>query len=44
MDLTMGRLHVARLKNGEPSTHPLSGPELRGLRAWKRRQGERLEE
>jgi type 1 fimbriae regulatory protein FimB/type 1 fimbriae regulatory protein FimE len=40
MDLKAGCLHVARLKHGEPSTHPLRGPELRGLRAWKRRQGE----
>ena len=33
-------LHVARRKNGSPSTHPLRGPELRTLRSWKRRQEE----
>ena len=27
-DLKAGTLHVARLKNGSPSTHPLRGPEL----------------
>ena len=32
VDLTQGLLHVARLKNGVPSTHPLRGPELRALR------------
>jgi integrase len=36
IDLTAGTLHVARLKHGSPSTHPLRGPELRALRAWKR--------
>ena len=40
IDLKAGTLHVARLKNGSPSTHPLRGPELRALRAWKREQGE----
>ena len=40
VDLKAGRLHVARLKHGDPSTHPLRGPELRAIRAWKRRQGE----
>ena len=40
VDLKAGALHVARLKNGAPSTHPLRGPELRALRAWKRKQGE----
>ncbi len=30
--LKAGRLHVVRLKNGSPSTHPLRGPELRALR------------
>ena len=29
-----------RLKHGSPSTHPLRGPELRALRAWKREQGD----
>ena len=32
VDLKSGRLHVRRLKNGLPSTHPLYGPELRALR------------
>jgi type 1 fimbriae regulatory protein FimB/type 1 fimbriae regulatory protein FimE len=40
IDLRAGTLHVARLKNGSPSTHPLRGPELRALRAWKREQGD----
>ena len=40
IDLKAGTLHVARIKNGSPSTHPLRGPELRALRAWKRKQGE----
>ena len=35
-----GTLHVARLKHGSPSTHPLRWPELRALRAWKREQPE----
>jgi type 1 fimbriae regulatory protein FimB/type 1 fimbriae regulatory protein FimE len=39
IDLRAGTLHVARLKHGSPSTHPLRGPELRALRAWKREQG-----
>jgi integrase len=40
VDLKAGTLHVARLKNGSPSTHPLRGPELRALRAWRREQGD----
>jgi len=32
VDLEQGLLHVARLKNGTPSVHPLRGPELRSLR------------
>jgi type 1 fimbriae regulatory protein FimB/type 1 fimbriae regulatory protein FimE len=40
IDLKVGTLQVARLKHGSPSTHPLRGPELRALRAWKREQGE----
>jgi type 1 fimbriae regulatory protein FimB/type 1 fimbriae regulatory protein FimE len=39
MDLAQGLLHVARLKNGTPSTHPLRGPEIRALRRL-RREGE----
>src|SRR5229473_6101793 len=38
--LRAGALHVARLKHGSPSTHPLRGPELRALRAWKREQSD----
>lgn len=38
VDLRAGLLHVSRLKNGVPSTHPLRGPELRALRAL--REGE----
>jgi type 1 fimbriae regulatory protein FimB/type 1 fimbriae regulatory protein FimE len=30
IDLARARIHVNRAKNGEPSTHPLSGVELRG--------------
>lgn len=40
IDLKAGTLHVARLKQGSSSTHPLRGPELRALRAWKREQAE----
>jgi type 1 fimbriae regulatory protein FimB/type 1 fimbriae regulatory protein FimE len=40
IDLKGGHLHVTRLKHGSPSTHPLRGPELRALRAWKRGQGD----
>lgn len=36
VDLVQGRLHVRRRKNGNPSTHPLHGPELRALRRLKR--------
>jgi integrase len=42
IDLKAGLLHVARLKHDSPSTHPLRGPELRALRAWKREQGETM--
>ncbi len=36
VDLKLGLLHVRRLKNGLPSTHPLRGAELRLLRQLKR--------
>jgi type 1 fimbriae regulatory protein FimB/type 1 fimbriae regulatory protein FimE len=36
IDFTQGLLHVSRLKNGTPSTHPLRGPEIRALRRLKR--------
>lgn len=32
IELKAGRLHVTRLKNGEPSTHTLQGDEIRALR------------
>lgn len=35
-DLKQGLLHVRRLKNGFPSTHPLRSTELRALRQIKR--------
>jgi type 1 fimbriae regulatory protein FimB/type 1 fimbriae regulatory protein FimE len=36
VDLTQGLVHVARLKNGISSVHPLRGPELRSLRRLQR--------
>jgi type 1 fimbriae regulatory protein FimE len=36
IDLKAGLLHVNRLKNGTPSTHPLRGAELRALRQLRR--------
>jgi len=36
VDLKAGLLAVTRRKNGQPSTHPLRGPELRALRALRR--------
>jgi type 1 fimbriae regulatory protein FimB/type 1 fimbriae regulatory protein FimE len=36
VDLKTGVLHVARLKNGIASTHPIRGPELRALRELRR--------
>jgi type 1 fimbriae regulatory protein FimB/type 1 fimbriae regulatory protein FimE len=38
IDLASARMHVNRAKNGEPSTHPLSGVELRALRRLKREE------
>jgi type 1 fimbriae regulatory protein FimB/type 1 fimbriae regulatory protein FimE len=32
IDLAQGLVHVARLKNGMASVHPLRRPELRALR------------
>jgi type 1 fimbriae regulatory protein FimE len=40
IDLKAGRLHVNRLKHGDPSTHPLRGPEIRALRKIQREQPE----
>lgn len=36
VDLKKGFLHVVRLKNGTPSTHPVRGVELRALRQLQR--------
>jgi integrase len=36
IDLKTGLVHVARLKNGVASTHPIRGPELRALRELRR--------
>jgi len=38
VDLTHGRLHVSRAKNGMASVHPLTGSELRALRRLQREQ------
>ena len=36
IDLKQGLLHVNRVKNGSPSSHPVRGPEIRALRRLKR--------
>ena len=36
IDLRAGLIHVSRKKNGVPSTHPLSGDEVRALRQLRR--------
>jgi len=36
VDLKAGRLHVNRLKNGDPSVHYLEGDELRAFRQLRR--------
>ena len=38
VDLANALLHVRRLKNGSPATHPLTGKELRALRRLQREQ------
>jgi len=38
VELTAGRLHVRRAKNGTPSVHPIRGDELRALRRLQREQ------
>jgi integrase len=38
IDLEHALLHVRRLKNGSPTTHPLTGRELRALRRLQREQ------
>src|SRR5262245_18896967 len=39
VELSTGRLHVPRAKNGSPSVHPMQGDEIRALRRLKREQG-----
>ena len=39
-DLDQAVLHVRRVKNGTPATHPLTGRELRALRKLQRESGE----
>jgi type 1 fimbriae regulatory protein FimE len=36
LDLSQGRLHVRRVKQGVASVHPLCGPEIRALRQLRR--------
>jgi type 1 fimbriae regulatory protein FimB/type 1 fimbriae regulatory protein FimE len=36
VDMKQGLMHVNRVKNGLPSTHPIRGPELRALRRLKK--------
>jgi type 1 fimbriae regulatory protein FimB/type 1 fimbriae regulatory protein FimE len=38
VDFESGTLHVRRLKQGVPSTHPIPGDELRALRRLKKEQ------
>ncbi len=38
VDIDNALLHVRRLKNGSPATHPLTGRELRALRRLQREQ------
>jgi integrase len=38
VDFASGTLHVNRLKQGVPSTHPIRGEELRALRRLKKEQ------
>src|SRR5690349_2594467 len=39
IDFKAGTLHVNRLKQGSPSTHPIRGPEIRLLHVWQNEQG-----
>jgi type 1 fimbriae regulatory protein FimB/type 1 fimbriae regulatory protein FimE len=39
IDFKAGLLNVVRVKNGQNSTHPLSGVELRALKALQREEG-----
>lgn len=36
LDLRQGLMHINRLKHGNPSVHPVRGPELRALRRLQR--------
>jgi type 1 fimbriae regulatory protein FimB/type 1 fimbriae regulatory protein FimE len=36
IELSEGRLHVRRVKNGTPSVHPIRGDEMRALRRLRR--------
>jgi integrase len=36
IELSEGRLHVHRVKNGIPSVHPIRGDEIRALRKLRR--------
>lgn len=38
IDLDAALIHVRRVKNGTPTTHPLTGKELRHLRRWQAEQ------
>jgi integrase len=38
IDFRSGNIHVRRVKRGTPSTHPISGDELRALRKLQREQ------
>jgi type 1 fimbriae regulatory protein FimB/type 1 fimbriae regulatory protein FimE len=38
VDLRTATVHVRRVKNGTPSTHPILGDELRALRSLQREQ------
>ena len=38
IDLEHALLHIRKLKNGSPATHPLTGKELRALRRLQREQ------
>src|SRR5215813_10277959 len=42
IDFAAGILHVIRRKRGTPSTHPISGDELRALRRLKREANSRV--
>jgi integrase len=39
IEFKTGNLHVRRVKQGTPSTHPILGDELRALRRLQREQG-----